>query len=448
MGMIRLSLAWLFAVILAPAVALADGDVDADKVTQLIQQLGHDAYAKREQAQAKLFAMGPAVRADLVAALESDDAEIVGRAERLIESIDKHLEAQAYYARFSAQVGDNPAAMSTLKQMLAAAPDLFESAQVLLQSETAKVTDEDRKRIAGQLNMAIGRAQQMRSMFYRGIIGGGADKQSVQFENLMLAIYYVHGQATPKLSYSQYRSFDSLQRAMDQRVLKLKRDATDEMSKQKLAVRTWVIDQMWLGAQTRTSRAMAMKYFMQAKRQEPTMRLAERIADTVGQSVNSNDGGGTLSYHFASTPEFAAAHAYAVWGTKDDLKSIGKLLASTHTHRVRVTIKEQRTRIRMETVKAAQVAALALARRLDKKPEELGLKLASFKMPCMITGEQPVYTIEQAKLDELIKRHGERPKAAEKPPVRPGADPGGPIVHPEPVPLPIELPPQIGIGPR
>jgi len=79
-------------VILAAQAGTLRGDpgkeTDANKVARLIQQLGDDAFAKREAASKELEAIGaPALAALRKAAASSDDFEIRRRAERIGETI-------------------------------------------------------------------------------------------------------------------------------------------------------------------------------------------------------------------------------------------------------------------------------------------------------------------------------------------------------------------------
>jgi uncharacterized protein (TIGR03067 family) len=63
-------------------------ETETDKIARLIQQLGDDAFRKREAASKELDAIGePALVALRKAAASSDDAEIRRRAERISEAI-------------------------------------------------------------------------------------------------------------------------------------------------------------------------------------------------------------------------------------------------------------------------------------------------------------------------------------------------------------------------
>src|SRR6267378_122595 len=63
-------------------------ETDTEKIARLIQQLGDDAFRKREAASKELDAIGePALVALRKAAASSDDAEIRRRAEQAVRAI-------------------------------------------------------------------------------------------------------------------------------------------------------------------------------------------------------------------------------------------------------------------------------------------------------------------------------------------------------------------------
>jgi uncharacterized protein (TIGR03067 family) len=63
-------------------------ETEVGRITRLIQQLGDDAYAKREAASRELEAIGePALAALRKAAASSDDVEIRVRAEKIVQGI-------------------------------------------------------------------------------------------------------------------------------------------------------------------------------------------------------------------------------------------------------------------------------------------------------------------------------------------------------------------------
>ena len=69
-------------------VIVQDADPDLQsQIETLVAQLGHDQWRQREQAQQELTILGLAAKPKLEAALKHKDAEIVFRAEQLLEAI-------------------------------------------------------------------------------------------------------------------------------------------------------------------------------------------------------------------------------------------------------------------------------------------------------------------------------------------------------------------------
>lgn len=71
-------------------------DIDAERITSLIKQLGNDEFVKREAASKELNAIGePSLEALRKAAASGDDAEIRRRAELLERAITGRIQAAA-----------------------------------------------------------------------------------------------------------------------------------------------------------------------------------------------------------------------------------------------------------------------------------------------------------------------------------------------------------------
>lgn len=88
----------LVALLLVALPANLDGDPPgqpmADRVARLVKQLGHEEFARRQEASTELDAIGePALDALRTAAARSEDAEVRRRAERLIASITGRIRA-------------------------------------------------------------------------------------------------------------------------------------------------------------------------------------------------------------------------------------------------------------------------------------------------------------------------------------------------------------------
>jgi uncharacterized protein (TIGR03067 family) len=67
----------------------------ADRVARLIEQLGHDEFAKREEASKELDAIGEPALDALRKATSAEDVEIRRRAERIVQAITGRLRAAA-----------------------------------------------------------------------------------------------------------------------------------------------------------------------------------------------------------------------------------------------------------------------------------------------------------------------------------------------------------------
>jgi hypothetical protein len=118
----------------------------AARAASLIPQLGHEEFARRQQASRELEELGVAAKQALLAGLQSQDAEVRARCRRILGAV-LDLDLQNRLAQFSKDaagetqpplpgweryrrdVGDDAASRALFVQMLRAEPHLFEAAE-------------------------------------------------------------------------------------------------------------------------------------------------------------------------------------------------------------------------------------------------------------------------------------------------------------------------------
>lgn len=160
-----------------PPAASPSGGVGLEQVNGLVEQLGDDSFAAREEAMAELIEIGPPAEPAVAAAIESPDPEVGYRARKVIKEIDRALRTQrreAFLAGDVEQLKANAESWRRLEEMVG---NTRETRQLFLDMQLAgedilTAAEEDPKRCAARISTLYQEDQNARRFGGQGLAAG------------------------------------------------------------------------------------------------------------------------------------------------------------------------------------------------------------------------------------------------------------------------------------